>query len=299
MDLDDCSIADDTPTPEAQYGRAEDEMAVREALEELEEDERQVVQAHYSDDESLRSISNLLEGSASWAQRILPRLHGRLRDRLVSRHTLRRNPPKDATARVNPQIPVVEDALAATGSQTSVPSGPSREVRPLIDRRWGRPIGYRKLNERSIQTPCGLPTLDSWSPGDTSEATGSFLRVSGDAKFAAGSFLRVSGDAKFATGSFLRVSGDAKFAAGSSLRVSGDAKLAAGSFLRVSVDAKFAAGSSLRVSGDAKFAAGSFSLVSGDGPEATCSLRAVSRNASGLPGACTGARPTRIVRHRG
>ena len=271
MDLDDCSIADDTPTPEAQYGRAEDERAVREALEELEEDERQVVQAHYSDDESLRSISHLLERSANWAQRIPPRIHRRLRDRLVSRHTLRRNPPKDATARVNPQIPVVEDALAATGSQTSVPSGPSREVRPLIDRRWGRPIGYRKLNERSIQTPCGLPTLDSWSPGDTSEATGSFLRVSGDAKFAAGSFLRVSGDAKFATGSFLRVSGDAKFAAGSSLRVSGDAK----------------------------FAAGSFSLVSGDGPEATCSLRAVSRNASGLPGACTGARPTRIVRHRG
>ncbi len=272
-------------------------MAVREALEELEEDERRVVQAHYSDDESLRSISHLLERSANWAQRILPRIHRRLRDRLVSMHTLRRNPPKDATTRVNPRIPVVEDAPTATGSQTSVPSGPSREVRPLIDRRRGRQISYRKLNARPIQTPCRLPTLDSWSPGDTSEATGSFLRVSGDAKFATGSFLRVSGDAKLAAGSFLPVSVDAKFAAGSFLRVSGDAKFAAGSFSIVSRDPKFAAGSFSIVSGDAKFAAGSFSIVSGDGPEASCSLQSVSPNASRLPEACTGARPTRIARH--
>ena len=55
----------------------------------------------------------------------LPRKHARMCDRRVSRHTLRRNPRKDACSGGDPRIAVVVgDAELASGSLQSVPTGP-------------------------------------------------------------------------------------------------------------------------------------------------------------------------------
>ena len=64
------------------------------------------------------------------------------------RHTLWRNPPEDAISGVGPRIAVLEDAPCASGSRTSDPTRPARGVGPLIERRRGRPIGFREPSKR-------------------------------------------------------------------------------------------------------------------------------------------------------
>jgi RNA polymerase sigma factor for flagellar operon FliA len=106
------------PSPEESLLRAEEERALRDAIDDLPEHQEAVVQRHYQGGESLRDIAQDLGHTQDWGKKTLCAAREALRKRLDGHHVVQaKRPAREET----PSVPSVEATESAALSTLPLP----------------------------------------------------------------------------------------------------------------------------------------------------------------------------------